>query len=131
MRTWAILATVVVLCVCAPAFSAVWYVDKDNASGTEDGTTWATAFTTIQPAIDAAHADGGGEVWVAEGVYDEPRSFLGPDEDGDELSLAPLVKGFVGTLSRRVRSPDEPPPLKIARMVSPRSTAIPFFTEYT
>ena len=36
------------------AFGAVWYVDKDNTSGVEDGTAGATAFTTIQPAIDAA-----------------------------------------------------------------------------
>ena len=35
------------------ALAAVWYVDKDNTSGTEDGTTWATAFTTFQPAIEA------------------------------------------------------------------------------
>jgi|GEM_PF-6532358 len=51
----------------------VVYVDKDNDSGIEDGTTWATAFTTIQEGIDAAFADGGGDVWVAEGVYDEAR----------------------------------------------------------
>ena len=28
------------------AFSEVWYVDIDNTSGTEDGTSWATAFTS-------------------------------------------------------------------------------------
>ena len=33
--------------------AAVWYVDIDNASGTEDGTPWAMAFTTIQPAVHA------------------------------------------------------------------------------
>ncbi len=49
---------------------AVWYVDIDNAS-TQDGTGWLTAFTTIQAGIDAAFADGGGEVWVAEGSYPE------------------------------------------------------------
>ncbi len=27
-----------------PAWAAVWYVDVDNTSGTEDGTSWATAF---------------------------------------------------------------------------------------
>ncbi len=47
----------------------VWYVDRDNESGVEDGASWDTAYTTIQPAIDAAHSAGGGEVWVAEGTY--------------------------------------------------------------
>ena len=37
-----------------PAFSDVWYVDVDNASGVEDGLSWDTAFSTLQPAIDAA-----------------------------------------------------------------------------
>lgn len=55
-----------------PASAAVWYVDKDAPPG-GDGTSWPTAFTEIQPGIDAAYADGGGEVWVAEGVYDEIR----------------------------------------------------------
>ena len=58
------------------AQSAVWYVDRDVAAG-GDGTTWARAFQTIQPGNDAAFADGGGEVWVAEGVYDEARAGTG------------------------------------------------------
>ena len=51
------------------AHGAVWRVDGDNASGVEDGLSWATAYTTLQPAIDAAGDAGGGTVWVAEGVY--------------------------------------------------------------
>ena len=64
--------------LCAPAFAGqtVRYVDKDNASGNEDGLSWATAYTTIQPAIDAAYDAGGGEVWVAEGAYNEHREFV-------------------------------------------------------
>ncbi len=58
----------------ATAHAAVWYVDKDNASNARDGTSWGTAFTTIQEGVDAAFADGGGEVWVAEGVYGENRN---------------------------------------------------------
>ncbi len=60
---------VVILSFSLTANAAVWYVDKDNVSGKEDGTSWETAFTTIQAAIDAGHADGGGEVWVAEGIF--------------------------------------------------------------
>jgi len=61
--------------VCANAFPAVWYVDKDNV-GTENGTSWATAFNTIQEGIDAAYAAAGGEVWVAEGTYNESRTSI-------------------------------------------------------
>ena len=70
--------------VCT-AHAAVWYVDRDAAAG-GDGTTWARAFKTIQPGIDAAFSDGGGEVWVAEGVYDEAR---------DPTTGALLLKGSV------------------------------------
>ena len=41
--------------------AAVWYVDKDNA-GAEHGTSWATAYVTIQPAINASINGTGGEV---------------------------------------------------------------------
>jgi len=51
------------------AFAAVWYVDTGNTSGVQNGESWATAFSTIQPAIEAAFDAGGGEVWVAEGTY--------------------------------------------------------------
>ena len=54
------------------AYGEIWYVDRDAAAG-GDGTSWARAFKTIQPGIDAAFADGGGEVWVAEATYDEQR----------------------------------------------------------
>lgn len=74
------------LVVCAAsANAAVWYVDIDNLSGIEDGTSWQTAYTTIQPAIDAAYDAGGGDVWVAEGVYDEERTSPSP-EGGDVFS---------------------------------------------
>lgn len=83
-----------------PNFRDVWYspsvifVDKD-ATGTEDGETWGTAFRTIQEGVDAATARGGAQVWVAEGTYDETR----PHASG-ALELKPgawLYGGFSGT----------------------------------
>ncbi len=46
----------------------VVYVDQDAAVG-GDGSSWATAFQTIQEGADAAEAGIETEVWVAEGVY--------------------------------------------------------------
>ena len=71
VRLAALLLASVVL--AAGASAQVFYVDKDN-TGVEDGTSWATAFTTIQAGIDEADGIGGGEVWVAEGVYNEVRT---------------------------------------------------------
>ena len=88
--------------------ATVWYADLDNASGTEDGTSWETAFTTIQPAIDAAFESGGGQVWVAEGTYSEQRSSLiydPPRETGSLLMREEvhLFGGFAGNETVRAQ----------------------------
>jgi len=56
------------------AQAQVWRVDP-TAPGSQDGLTWATAFHAIQPAIDAAYAAGGGQVWVAGGTIGSPRVY--------------------------------------------------------
>lgn len=43
------------------------HVDGDNTSGTQDGTSWSTAYAGLQTAIN--NASSGDEIWVAEGVY--------------------------------------------------------------
>lgn len=80
---------------CATGAPAVWYVNQSNASGMEDGLSWATGYTTIQPAIDAAFNQGGGEVWIRSGFYDEER----PDPTGAIVmrSGVNLIGGFAGT----------------------------------
>lgn len=44
----------------------VYYVNRLAAGG--EGLSWATAFATLQDALDAGRL-GGGEIWVAQGVY--------------------------------------------------------------
>lgn len=48
--------------------SAVIYVNA-NASGNNNGTSWADAFTSLQDALRATCTCGGGEIWVAQGTY--------------------------------------------------------------
>jgi len=91
----------------ASAWAGVWYVDRDNAAGPWDGTTWQKAFRTIQEGIDVAFVAGGGEVWVAEGMYGEARTAPNSDESG-VLTGALVMKqgvdlygGFAGTETSR------------------------------
>lgn len=54
------------ICVTMSASAATWYVDGSVAA-TGDGTSWGTAFKTIQQGVDTAVA--GETVIVAEGIY--------------------------------------------------------------
>ena len=46
--------------------AATIYV-KHNASGSNNGTSWTNAYTSLQSAI--SNASSGDEVWVAAGIY--------------------------------------------------------------
>ncbi len=53
------------------------YVDQTNSQGPWDGTTWATAFSTVQEGVDATSE--GDTVVVAPGVYVEHVLILTPN----------------------------------------------------
>ena len=78
----------------ATAYSQAVYVDVDNVSGTEDGTSWATAFTHIQHAIGAQPP---AEIWVAAGTYSMDTG-MAVVEIGVESHI---YGGFDGTESTR------------------------------
>lgn len=80
------------------------YVDAANASGTEDGTSWATAFTDLQEAMVASlNAVGPDEVWVASGTYKPTSCSANCEEDTVRaktfqlLNEVTLLGGFDGT----------------------------------
>ena len=68
------------------------------ASGSNDGTSWANAFTNLQTAI--ARAGAGSEIWVAQGTYY-------PGQDRTNLFLCPagipMYGGFAGAETARVQ----------------------------
>ena len=69
-----------------------WYVDS-AATGLNNGTSWANAFTKFEDGVDTASA--GHEVWVANGAYIPPAS-------GSSFTLKSGVKvygGFAGVES--------------------------------
>jgi predicted outer membrane repeat protein len=82
-----------------PPPMVVYYVDQD-ATGENNGTSWADAFTTLQPALDAANR--GDQIWVAAGTYRPTREF----SPGDPRSACFQMKnnvaiygGFAGSES--------------------------------
>ena len=69
------------------ANGTIYYVDAD-AIGVPDGNSWETAFTTLQPALDAAGT--GDQIWVAEGTYTPTAEHGG---SGDRYKSFQMVNG--------------------------------------
>jgi len=81
---------------CATSFAgqaAIYYVDQSNSSGTEDGLTWATAFTDLQSALTLMSLTAGDEILVAQGVY-YPSSVADPDVSFELVNGVELKGGY-------------------------------------
>jgi predicted outer membrane repeat protein len=82
----------------ASAWGAVWYVDASR-SVSGDGTSWATAFRTVQEGVNAPAPEAFDEVWVKAGVYPEVAT-----NGGASLTLRQrgfLYGGFAGNETAR------------------------------
>ena len=96
---------VVVLCMWMATdrghAATTWYVDSSHTMGTQDGTSWATAFPALQSAIDPAQT---GDTILVRGGVDPYRltsttdTFLIDDADADEVKASIL---FISRASDR------------------------------
>lgn len=83
----------------AMAPTAITIYVKHDASGSNDGTSWANAYTTLQDALIAANS--GDQIWVAAGVYYPDEGSGQTDNDYSSTfqlkSGVAIYGGFAGT----------------------------------
>ena len=97
--TVAVLAAAILLIADhAAAQRPIVYVNQRNTASFTDGASWATAVTTIQFGLRRAELQGGADIWVATGNYNEVIVML---------AGADLYGGFIGNERRlEQRDPD-------------------------
>lgn len=85
----AVVADAVASVAQSHAAPPIIYVDADNAGSTHDGTSWATAYTNLQSALDkAAATSGADQIWVAQGVYTPSKVYAPDNVVGGALGLS-------------------------------------------
>ena len=89
-----------------PPAGKVIYVD-DNASGANDGGSWANAYNSLQSALADANGSVRTEIWVAEGIY---RPDQGPGQTANDRASTFQLKNRVelhGGFMGNEATPDE------------------------
>lgn len=99
--TWLLLvlltAAILLLSNRAEAGGAVIYV-RASASGANNGTSWANAFTNLQTALNSAGP--GSEIWVAAGTY-KPTTGSDRTASFSANNMVHIYGGFAGTETQR------------------------------
>jgi len=75
-------------------FSQAQVFVNQDASGANDGTSWANAYTNLQDALNAANP--GNQIWMAQGTY-IPEGTTGADRSFRFNNAVELYGGFAGT----------------------------------
>lgn len=92
-KTMTLILALVFLSITNAIQAATIYVDVD-ATGANNGTSWADAFTDLSTAISSAYS--GDDIWLAEGVY--KPSYVGDRSASFEFSSSiNIYGGFRGT----------------------------------
>ena len=91
--------------------AAIRYVNVD-ATGLDNGTSWANAFISLQSAFDVAVA--GDQIWVAQGTYKPTKDPIGNTSPADPrdktfylINAVEVYGGFIGTetaINQRIAS---------------------------
>jgi hypothetical protein len=80
--------------VIVPTVSNVVFVNIANTSATQNGTSWATAYSNLQTALTNVPANA--EIWIAQGIY-KPTTTTDRTISFNIPSGTMLFGGFVGT----------------------------------
>ena len=88
------MATTSVVVMPIPTVTVVFVNIANNAAPTQNGVSWATAYSNLQTALSAAPANS--EIWVAQGTY-KPTTTTNRNISFNIPSGAMLFGGFVGT----------------------------------
>ena len=85
----AVVADAVASVAQSHAAPPIIYVDANSTGSTHDGTSWATAYTNLQSALDkAAATSGADQIWVAQGVYTPSKVYAPDNVVGGALGLS-------------------------------------------
>ena len=91
MRTFAILVACLLFVI--PCQARTIFVDS-NATGTNDGSSWANAYRFLQDALTDANSSGDvNEIRVAQGIYKPDCNSADPNGSGDREATFQLVNG--------------------------------------
>ncbi|MCP4345241.1 MAG: DUF1565 domain-containing protein [Desulfobacterales bacterium] len=94
MKRLTIFFTILFITAYCPVFAGTVYVDDDSSCTSCDGSSWSTAYQTVEDALDAASA--GDDIWVAQGTYTVYNSTDGVYSTVQMKENVNLYGGFSG-----------------------------------